>query len=134
MRSAQKKTLELLPSTGCRWARLNDIAARRYEALRRAFLLSGWQGMDEDWAHFSSLGFVGLLPSQPATDYMVEVYAAPVRRWWGRIDPKEQALLEVFRLLSADAPLSLSDPGGHLDERRAVCPCLDQESTEARYH
>lgn len=84
MRSAQKKTLELLPSTGCRWARLNDIAATRYEALRRVppIRVAG----DEDWARFSSLGFVGLLPSQSATDYVVEVYAAPVRRWWGRIE------------------------------------------------
>ncbi|MGH8593854.1 MAG: hypothetical protein ACREV3_08365 [Gammaproteobacteria bacterium] len=123
MSSAQKKTLERSPSTGCRWARFNDSAATRYEALRRAFLISGWQGMNE--VRFIALGFVGLLLSQPATDYVVNVYAAPVRRWWGRIDPKEHALLEVFRLLSAQAPLRLSDPGGHLDERRVVCPCLD---------
>jgi hypothetical protein len=51
----------------------------RYEALRRAFLLCEWQGMGEDWARFSSLGSVGLLPFEPVTEYVVEVYAAPVR-------------------------------------------------------
>jgi len=108
------------------------MAASRYEALRRAFLISGRQGRDEDWARFIALGFAGLLSSQPATDYVVEVYAAPVRQWWGRLDPKEQALLDVFRLLTN--PLGHPHPGDPLDERRVVCPCLDQESTEARYH
>ncbi len=105
MSCAQKKTLERLPSKRCRRATLNDSAATRYEALRREFLTLGHTGADEDWTCFCAVGFVGLLPSQPATDTVVEVYGAPVRRWWGRIDPKEQALLEAFRLLSADAPL-----------------------------
>ena len=108
MSCAQKKTLERLPSKGYRRATLTDSASPRYEALRREFLRLGHTGVGEDWARFFGLGFVGLLPSQPGADYVVEVYDAPVRRWWGRTDPKEHALLEAFRLLSVDAPFSHS--------------------------
>jgi hypothetical protein len=131
---AQKKTLEPLPSKTHRQTTLNDNAATRYEALRREFLSLGRTGVDERWVDFCALGFVGLLPSQPVTHYEVEVYSAPVRQWWGRIDPQGQALLEAFRLLSAEAALSHSDPGGHRDERCIVRPCLDQKSTQARHH
>ncbi len=134
MSCAQKKTLEPLPTETCRRATLNDSAATRYETLRREFLRLGRTGAGEDWVHFYAVGFVGLLPSQPATPYVVEVYSAPVRQWWGRIDPQQHALLEAFRLLSAEAALSHSDLGGHLDERRIVCPGLDQKSTQARHH
>ena len=63
-----KKTPELPSPKGYRRGALNDIAARRYEALRRTFLLSGWRSMNEDWARFSSLGFMGLLPFEPVTE------------------------------------------------------------------
>ena len=122
-----RKNPEPAPPNRRRRVALNDIAATRYEVLRREFLTPGRHGIHEDWMHFSSFGFVGLLPSQLVTEYVVEVHRAPVRRWWGRIDPKEQTLLEVFRWLTGNTPLAHPDPGGHRDERRFVCACLDKD-------
>ncbi len=79
-------------------------------------------------------GFLGLLPATSSTDYVAEVYRARVRGWWGRTDPEEHALLEVFGVLTGHAALPPPDPEDHLDERRLVCPRLDREPKETRHH
>ena len=104
---------------------VKDAAAMRYDTLRSEYLTGKTHHTDEFRARFFALGFVGLLPPEAPSDYIVEVYQAPSSGLWGRIDSQQQALLEAFQLLSGPATLAPPNPGVHHDER---CPVRTRDA------
>ena len=113
---------------------LTDAAGIRYETLRREFLAQGAHHPAGDWERFCGRGLVGLLSPEHSRDYIVEVYPAVVRRWWGRINPQEQALRETFRLLIGEPRPAQSDPGAYPNEDRLVCTGINQTARKTRHH
>lgn len=113
---------------------VNEAAAKRYETLRGEYFTGRAHHTEEFTARFFALGFVGLLLLEAPSDTIVEVYQAPSRGWWGRIEQQERALLEAFRLLIDPATRVPLNAGVHRDESCPVRTSLDEEPGEAWNH
>ena len=77
-----------------------DTPRTRYESLRRnclEFLEDG----GNDWELFRLFGLNGLLQPPQFRPYILEAHQAQSPRWYGKTNPQEKTLLEVFRQLTS---------------------------------